>query len=76
MFIDRNPITLNMVFDYLRFDRKLLPIEQDKKKLCELEIDYWKLGLGLARADSLMTENAQLIDEMLLTIPNVDPQSI
>ena len=47
-----------MVFDYLRFDRKLLPIEQDKRRLCELEIDYWGLNMGLAKADSLMTDNA------------------
>ena len=41
--------------------------------MCELEIEYWGLNLGLAKADSLMTDNAVSIDEMLMSIPNVDP---
>jgi len=45
IFMDRNPVVFGHVIDYLRSDRRELPIDisNDLKKQIEKEISYWKV---------------------------------
>jgi len=75
IFLDRDPEAFNNVLRYLRTNRKFLPSDSDQnlRKLVELEIKYWEINRGLC--NSLIESDLQRkIDELLISIPNVNPQ--
>ena len=67
IFLDRNPLIFNYMIDYLRSDRKVLPmdISSDKKKGLENEIKYWQVDRGISKIYDYTHPDAQMLDEML-----------
>jgi len=55
VFLDRDPDIFKHMINYIRSDRKYLPqdVNQDVKKLLEMEIKFWGVDFGLEKYDVL-----------------------
>jgi len=55
VFLDRDPKIFKHMINYIRSDRKHLPqdVNQDVKRLLEMEIKFWGVDYGLEKYDIL-----------------------
>ena len=74
IFIDRDPELFEHVLKFLRSDRTYLPrdVSQDVKNLIETELRYWKLDKGLIKMYNYATESAQILNNILEAVPEID----
>ena len=70
--IRADPTVFKHVLKYLESDRTLLPEGQSQMRArVEKEIFRWGLDRGLARVDTLTTQVAKDMQQILNTIPNI-----